>query len=153
MIHYARSTEIDATPEAVWAVMSRYMNIDEFAPFITSVDALTHGENGVGSIRRNHFDNGSSMVEEVVEWNPNRGYRVRASEFAPMPLVDLLAELSVEALGNDRAKVTWSMDYRVKYGPVGWLMGKTLMKMMMGKVLDANLKGLAKSAEPASASA
>ena len=29
------------------------------------------------------------------------------------------------------------------YRPVGWLMGQTMMKMMMGKILDANLKGLA----------
>ena len=35
--------------------------------------------------------------------------------------------------------MTWSMDYRVKYGPLGWLLGQT----MMGKVLDGNLKGLA----------
>ena len=37
----------------------------------------------------------------------------------------------------------WGMDYRVKYGPVGWLLGQSMMKMMMGKILDGNLKGLA----------
>ena len=37
----------------------------------------------------------------------------------------------------------WTMDYRVKYGPFGWLLGQTMMKMMMGKILDGNLKGLA----------
>ena len=40
--------------------------------------------------------------------------------------------------------VTWGIDYRVKYGPVGWLLGQTLMKLMMGKILDGNLNGLAK---------
>ena len=39
--------------------------------------------------------------------------------------------------------VKWTFEYRVKYGPFGWLLGQTMMKMMMGKVLDANLKGLA----------
>ena len=39
--------------------------------------------------------------------------------------------------------MTWTFDYRVKYGPLGWLMGQTLVKMMMGKIIDANLKGLA----------
>jgi len=143
MIHHARTSEIDATPEAVWAVIGRYMHIDEFAPFVTSVDALTGGEDGIGSKRRNHFDNGSSMVEEVIEWEPNRGYRVRSSEMEPMPLHEAFAELSVVPLSSDGSKVTWSMDYRVKYGPFGWLLGQTMMRLMMGKVLDANLKGLA----------
>jgi ligand-binding SRPBCC domain-containing protein len=53
MIHHERSLTIDAAPDAVWAVLSRYMHIDEFAPQITSVDALTDGEAGVGSKRRN----------------------------------------------------------------------------------------------------
>lgn len=35
------------------------------------------------------------------------------------------------------------MDYRVKYGPPGWLLGQTMVKMMMGRILDGNLKGLA----------
>ncbi len=35
------------------------------------------------------------------------------------------------------------MDYRVKYGPLGWLLGKTIMKLMMGKILNANLNGIA----------
>ncbi len=35
------------------------------------------------------------------------------------------------------------MDYRVKFGPFGWLLGQTMMKLMMGKILDGNLKGLA----------
>jgi len=39
--------------------------------------------------------------------------------------------------------VIWDLDYRVKFGPFGWLLGQTMMKMMMGKIIDGNLKGLA----------
>lgn len=39
------------------------------------------------------------------------------------------------------------MEYRVKFGPIGWLLGQTAMKMMMGKILDGNLKGLAGKVE------
>ena len=143
MIHHERSLQIDATPEAVWAVLSRFMHIDTFAPQVTSVDALTNGEDGMGSKRRCHFENGGSMVEEVVKWEPNRGYRVRLSEMDPMPLDEAFAELSVAPANAGQSVVTWSMDYRVKYGPIGWLLGQTMMKMMMGKVLDGNLEGLA----------
>lgn len=143
MIHHERSLDIDATPDALWAVLGRFMHIDEFAPLVKSVDALTDGGDGLGSKRRCHFDNGTSVEEVVTEWEANRRYRVRLSEMAAMPLHEAHAEVSVEPLGNGRSRVKWGMDYRVKYGPFGWLLGQTMMKMMMGKVLDGNLKGLA----------
>lgn len=141
MLHHERTLDINATPEAVWAVLGRFMHIDEFAPLITSVDALTNGADGIGSKRRNHFDNGGSVVEEVTAWKPNQGYRVRLSEM-DMPLHEAHAEIAIEPLSNGQSKVTWGMDYQVKYGPLGWLLGQTMMKMMMGKIIDGNLKGL-----------
>ena len=62
MIHHERTLDIDATTDAVWAVLSRFMHIDEIAPLVTSVDALTEGEDGVGSKRRCNFDDGTSVV-------------------------------------------------------------------------------------------
>ncbi len=119
------------------------MNIDEFAPQIKSVDALTDGEDGIGSKRRCVFENGSSVVEEVTEWEANHKYRVRLSEMEGMPLKEMYAEISLESMDNRRTIVTWCIDYQVKYGPFGWLLGQTMMKLMMGKILDGNLKGLA----------
>ena len=124
------------------AVIGRFMHIDEFAPLIKSVDALTDGEDGVGSKRRCNFDDGSSVVEEVIEWEVGHKYRVSLSEMTTMPIHEMYAEISLESQ-TDRVRVTWSMDYQVKYGPLGWLLGQTVMKLMMGKILDGNLKGLA----------
>ncbi|MCV0428479.1 MAG: SRPBCC family protein [Roseibium sp.] len=143
MIHSQRTFVIDASPEKVWPILSRFMHIDEFAPLVKSVDALTVGETGVGSKRRCHFKDGNSLVEEVTHWQVNRGYRVRLSDTDPMPLKEAYAELSIAPQGTGQTKVVWSMDYRVKYGPIGWLLGQKMMKRMMGKILDGNLKGLA----------
>ncbi|MCP5082813.1 MAG: SRPBCC family protein [Alphaproteobacteria bacterium] len=142
MIHFERTHTIDAAPDAVWAVLGRYMHIDEFAPLITSVDALTEGEDGLGSKRRNNFENGTSLVEEVMAWKPGKGFTVKLSDMAAMPLHEASSEVRITPTGG-RSKVTWTFDYRVKYGPLGWLMGQTVMKMMMGKIIDGNLKGLA----------
>ena len=143
MIHHERTLDIDATPEALWAVIGRFMHIDEFAPLVTSVDALTDGEDGIGSKRRCNFEDGTSVVEEVTEWEATRRYRVQLSEMESMPLHEAHAEISLEPLDSGQTRVTWGMDYHVKYGPIGWIMGQTMMKMVMGKVLDGNLKGLA----------
>ncbi len=142
MIHFERSLTIDAAPDAVWAVLCRFMHIDEFAPEIVSVDALTSTEAGLGSQRRNHFKNGTSLVEEVTSWRPGEGYTVELSDMAAMPLNEASSDIRIAAKSGG-SSVTWTFDYRVKYGPLGWLMGQTLMKMMMGKIIDGNLKGLA----------
>ena len=142
MIHHQRSIEISAAPEAIWSVLGRFMHIDEFAPQVKSVEALTDGENGVGSKRRCHFENGTSVAEEIINWQPNQSYRVKLSEMDAMPLHEASAEIAIERLSENRSKINWSMDYRMKYGPLGWLLGQTMMKMMMGKILDGNLKGL-----------
>jgi len=147
MPHLQRNQVIEAKTDAVWAVLGRYMHIDEFSPYITSVEALTEGVDRVGSKRRNHFDNGTSLVEEVTEWKPGQSYTVRLSEMAGNPILEAHAEISVRPAGEGRSTVSWTFDYRVKYGPFGWLLGQTLMKMMMGKIVAANLKGLADRVE------
>ncbi len=143
MIHNERTLDIDATPEAVWAVLGRFMHIHEFSSRVRSVDALTDDDDGMGSKRRCHFDDGTSVVEEVTEWEPNRRYRVRMSELTAMPLHEAYAELSVQPLDGGRSRIKMAMDYRVKFGPFGWLLGQTMMKMMMGKIFNGVLKGLA----------
>ncbi len=143
MIHHERTLKINATPEAIWAILSRFMQIDEIAPQIAYVEALTHGVYGVGSKRRCYFENGTSLVEEVTKWDPNRGYSVRLSDMSAMPLTDAHAAIAIEPLDGTGTRVIWSMDYAMKYGSLGWLMGQTLMKMMMSKVLDGNLRALA----------
>ncbi|MDG2341345.1 MAG: SRPBCC family protein, partial [Paracoccaceae bacterium] len=92
MIRAQRNHIINATPDEIWAVLSRYMHIDEFCAGITHVDALTTGEDGVGSKRRNNFaDDNGSMVEEVIEWTVNRGYKVRMSEMTKFPAKEAVA--------------------------------------------------------------
>ncbi len=107
------------------------------------MDALTDGEAGVGARRRCHFENGGSVVEEVTTWELNRSYQVRLTEMAAMPLDEARVNVSVEPLETGRTTVRWGMDYRVKYGPVGWILGHSMMKAMMRGVLDGNLQGLA----------
>ncbi len=148
MIHFQRSHTINANSASVWDVLSRYMHIDEFSPGITSVDALTNGKDGVGSKRRNHFPNGTSLVEEVTAWEDGHKYRVKLSEMDALPLKEAQSEISIKPMGGDKTHVVWTFEYRMKYGPLGWLMGQTMLKMVMGKALDANLKGLAAKVGP-----
>ena len=148
MIHFERSLTIDASPDAVWAVLGRYMHADDYCPEITSVEALTDGEDGVGSRRKNIFKNSSYMVEEVTAWHEGKGFTIKATDMPGMPLKAASSTVRIDAVGC-KSKVTWTFDFKVKFGPLGWLMGQTMMKTAMGKIIDANLKGLASKATAA----
>lgn len=89
-----------------------------------------------------HNGDGTSVVEEVTEWVPNRRYRVRLTDAGPMPVKEAHATLSVEPLDERRSRMKMEMDYRMKLGPIGWVMGQTMMKAMMGKVFEGVLQGL-----------
>lgn len=141
MITTERTLEVDAPADRVWAVLGRFMHIDEFHPRVTRVDALSEASTGVGACRRCHFKDGSSVVEKVIDWQDGRAYRAELSEFA-LPLKKAIATLSVEPLDGGRSRLTMRMDYQVKYGPIGWVMGKTMMARMMGRLFLVVLRGL-----------
>ncbi len=142
MLKQKRALVINASPDAVWQVLARFMHVDEIAPGITKVEALTTGPDQTGSKRRCHFENGSWLDEEVTEWQPGRGYRVRLSELNPLPLKSAEAYLRISPEGSGRSRVEWGMEFRMKYGPFGWLLGQAAIKPVMGKVLNGNLQAL-----------
>ena len=141
MIHVEKALEVNTTVERVWSVLGRFMHIDEFHPRIAKVDALSAQHTGVGARRKCTFKDGTSAVEEVVGWREGESYTFELSGFT-LPLTKAVATLGVTSLGADRARLRMSMDYQVKYGPFGWLLGQTMMRMMMGKVFMVVLNGL-----------
>ncbi|SMR70762.1 Polyketide cyclase / dehydrase and lipid transport [Aliiroseovarius halocynthiae] len=144
MIQIERTRKIGATPEAVWAELSRFMHLDDIAPLVVKVDALTDFREGLGARRRAHFDNGTSLVEEVVDWQPNREMTIHCSDLEPLPLKALETIIRVEPLPNGRSKTVWNTQFQVKFGPFGWLMGQLLMRRPFNTVVGGNLKGLEK---------
>lgn len=141
MIHVEKTLEVNTTSQQVWSVLGRFMHIDEFHPRIAKVDALSEAQVGVGARRKCTFKDGTSAVEEVVGWRDGESYSFELSGFT-LPLTKAVATLGVTPLGADRARLRMSMDYRVKYGVFGWLLGQTMMRLMMGKVFMVVLNGL-----------
>ena len=64
---------------------------------------------------------------------------------AAMKLHEASSEIRITPAGG-KYKVTWAFDYRVKYGPLGWPMVQTMMNLLMGKIIDEYLQGLAQKA-------
>lgn len=94
MITTERSIDIEAPADRVWAVLGRFMHIDDFHPRVSKVDVLSDATTGVGASRRCHFKDGTSVIEKVIDWQDGRAYRAELSEFS-LPLNKAIATLKV----------------------------------------------------------
>ena len=58
------------------------------------------------------------------------------------PLKEAIAKLSVEPRGAARSAVTFDFEFAPKYGPLGWVMGNTIMAAQFRGVLESVIDGL-----------
>ncbi len=143
MAHRIEETLTVSIPaHKVWAVLSDYSGVEKFAPTVKSSPIVGEKTTGIGAKRRVtlHHD-GSSMVEEIIEYHEGEGYKMDVSELAS-PLKSMQAELRVEDL-NGSSKIFMAIDFETKGGPFGWLIGKAMLTPIMKGVMKKQVKGLA----------
>ena len=131
---------IDAPSDRVWDALGDFGGIDRWSPSINHSSAGDGPQRGVGAERacevKGIFPN---VVERTTQWGEGHGYSFEI-EGAPM-LKQATSTWSLEAEG-DRTTVTARVDYRTSMGPIGALMGATIMKRMMSRILADSLAGL-----------
>ena len=67
---------------------------------------------------------------------------VEITDPGKFPRKTAIAKLSVRPAGSRRSTVQFGMRFQPKFGPVGWLMGKTVMRSQFRKILGDVLAGL-----------
>lgn len=131
-----------APVDRVWQVISNYGNVHLYHPKVKSAPILSENDKGVGAKRRCEFYDKSSVVEEVTNWYEGRSISVVLSEMTSMPLKKADATIQVEPVDSKTSLVSIDMNFVVKWGPLGWIMGKLMIKPMMKKMFTNVLKGL-----------
>ncbi|TPV92603.1 MAG: SRPBCC family protein, partial [Myxococcales bacterium FL481] len=132
---------INAPSAAVWAVLADFGGIHRFHPAVDRSPLLGEASGGLGAKRACHFYDGNSIVEEVVGWEEGKSMRINIVE-GSMPLQCANAEIELDRQGPHRTEVTFTMRYEPKYGPVGRLMDKFMMRSKFGDLLEQVLAGL-----------
>jgi ribosome-associated toxin RatA of RatAB toxin-antitoxin module len=132
---------VRAPIDTVWNMVADVGTVADWHPAVQQAPVLSPNRIGLGAKRRCEFYDGTSVVEEVVRLDEGRSLTVALSDFS-MPLSRAEATIGLEPDGPERTKVTFTMDYDMKYGPAGWLMNATMLRPMMGKLLARVLAGL-----------
>lgn len=128
--------------DKVWPTLASFQEIHLYHPLVERVTSKNHQSHGLGAHRTCHFYDGTSVDEVITSWNEGQGFEVGLSEFS-LPLKRARARISLIELADGTSQVAFAMDFTVKWGAAGWVMGELMMKPMMKRLLGKVLKGLA----------
>jgi len=143
MAHHIENTlKVNVPAEKVWQVLEDYSGIEKFAMTIKSSTSVNDISTGLGAKRKCTFNDGSSLVEEITDYQAGQGYSMNISEHS-MPLKSMQAAMKVTAIDENNSEIYMSADFVVKGGPFGWLMGQLLMRPIMKGIFKKVMTGLA----------
>ena len=143
MAHHCEKTlKVNVPAEKVWKVLDDYNNIEKFAMTIKSSASANEISSGLGAKRTCTFNDGSSLVEEIIEYQEGQGYKMNISNHS-MPLKSMQAKMKVTAIDENSSEIYMSADFVVKGGPFGWVMGQLIMQPVMKSIFKKVMTGLA----------
>lgn len=133
---------IDAPIEDVWSVLDDFGGVANYNPNIKASSIVDGPDTGVGATRECSFHDGNRIEEEIVEYESKGGYTVNFLDVGEFPLKTNVVQIDVEPIGDSRTAVTMTADFIPKYGPIGWLMAKLVMKSKFEETFNEVLEGL-----------
>ncbi len=153
MAGFTISKQIDASPEAVFAVLVDVAKMPERIPEITKIELLTPGPIGVGSKiaeTRVMFGKPTTETFEVTEFEPGKRFTMVATSCGVEYVC--IHRLSPDEKGGTQFELEMQMKPKSLVAklmaPMGWLM-KGMMKKAIAKDLDSlAVAALRKEAEP-----
>ncbi len=140
--HIEQTIKVNVPAEKIWQVLGDFSSVEKFATTIKSSPIVNEISSGVGAKRLCTFNDGSSLVEEIIDFQAGQGYRMVLSEFS-LPLKSMYAEMKVREIDKHSSELYMSSDFVVKAGPLGWLLGFLVMRPVMKGVFKKLMSGLA----------
>lgn len=143
MAHHTENTiKVNIPAAQLWQVLADFRSVERFATTIKTSPIVSNITSGLGTKRLCTFNDGSSLVEEIIDFQDGQGFKMELSEFS-LPLKSMLAEMKVKAIDANSSELYMSADFVVKGGVLGSLMGHLIMRPVMKGVFKKLLTGLA----------
>ncbi len=129
---------INVPADKVWAVLADFGAIDKWAPPVSKSYSTTEASGGVGAGR--HCDTSfGPLKEQIVEWEEGRSFIIDGKTILPMKYAR--NGFSVSPAGDGTVATAW-IDFKMKFGPLGSMLDKLVLRRQFRKVLTQGLAGL-----------
>lgn len=132
--------KINAPLEKVWNVLADLEAVQYYNPLVVQTRYTSDNREGVGASRHCDFKPKGFSQERVTDWIPRQllGMEVVDSSF-PMRFTKWKTHLAAEGKGT---RVTQDLEYGMKFGLLGELLNKLMMKKKYDGILAEIFTGL-----------
>lgn len=131
---------INASAARIWEVLSDFGNVANYHPLVKTATILGKHDRKVGAMRRCEFFDNNSIVETISHWIEGEEIVLELSE-ATLPIEAATITINIKPTAGI-TDVSMHMNYSIKYGPLGVLLDKLIMRRMIRKMLGQVLFGL-----------
>ena len=140
--HEARAS---CSPERVWSLLADLESVQRYNQTVRA--ASIHGEQrtGVGAQRLCQLVPSGRVVERVTHWEEGHALGLEIAE-SDWPIHFMKWVTRIEAQGGG-TRITQDLEYKVKFGPLGWLLDNLVMKKKLTSTLDSVFAELVRLAE------
>lgn len=104
--HVVSSVEVPADAAKVWAVVGNFAGFDQFIPALSHIEMT--GE-GVSSLRKKFFKDGNLVVEQLNSRDDQALNMTWTTIYNTLGVANLWAAMSVESLGANKSRATWTI--------------------------------------------
>ncbi len=140
MLNVQATKTVDVPAARAWEILADFTHVDLFHPMVKRVDMRSEAERGIGATRVCNFHDKTSVVEEITRWQEGESYTVQLSEFS-LPLKEAAVTFRVRTTGTSTCEVSMAMAFTPKFGLLGTVMGKLMMRPMIKKMFGQVLAG------------
>jgi len=139
------SLEARCPPAALWSVLADPGSAAETNPLVASVAIVGEPNGGLGAQRRCALRPRGSVTERVCAYEEGRviGFEVVQSDW-PITGMAWRTEVTPHPGG---ARIDQVLDYRMKFGPLGWLLNALVLRRAIERNVGAALQGVIRIAE------
>lgn len=132
-------------PARVWALLADLQAVARYNPGVKAASIEGTQRTGVGACRACELSPRGRLVERVTHWEEQRaiGLEVAESDW-PIHFMRWVTRLEPD---GQATRITQDLEYKVKFGPIGWLLDALVMKRKLTTTVDAVLAALVEQAE------
>lgn len=132
-------------PERVWALLADLEAVQRYNPGVQSAGIEGAQRTGVGARRACALIPNGRVVERVTHWEDGRALGLELEEHDwPVHFMKWVTRVEPSPGGT---RIAQALEYRVKFGPIGWLLDRLVMKRKLTATLDAVFASLVRLAE------
>ena len=132
--------KINAPAQNVWEVLADLGGIYKWNPGVSHSHSTSENSQGDGATRHCDLTQGGYLKEKAIDWREGDGYKIDVYE-SNLPIERNVVQFTVSPEG-DGTLVSVTVDYRLKYGPVGALLDTLIVRRQYRKGFSGLLAGL-----------